>query len=166
MPTHLETVAQLRKLAISGALAEASTTELEAYAAALCHPNAFGEFGAIQFPQICETVRVHLLRAHIGNLQSHVIELHDHITALNKSNAKIQWWVIALAAAALIAAVVQTTVAIRGEWREEAKNTLAAQQQKQPSQQLSAPTPAKHPSNHPASSPEAGGKTVQRKPAS
>ena len=80
MPTHLETVSQLKSLAMSGALSESTTTELETYAAALCHPNAFGEFGAIQFPQICETVRVHLLRAHIESLQEHVVGLHGHIT--------------------------------------------------------------------------------------
>jgi hypothetical protein len=112
MPSPLETITELRTAATSGTLGQASTSKLETYAAALCHPNAFGEFGSIQFPQICETVRVHLLRAHIESLQSHVVELHNHITALNKSNATIQWWVIALAVAALIAAAAQTTVAI------------------------------------------------------
>lgn len=105
----------------SGAIADLPAKRLEEFSVILCRAQAFSHFGASQFPQICETVRTHLVRAHIETLQSHVTELHDHITKLNASNAKIQKWVIALAVAALIAAVVQTTVAIRTEQREEAK---------------------------------------------
>ncbi len=41
-----------------------------------------------------------------------VADLKEHITKLNKQNAKLQCWVIALAVAALIGTVVQTTAAI------------------------------------------------------
>ena len=50
-------------------------------------------FKGLQFPQICETVRIHLLRAHIARLQT-------HITALDAKNTKLTIWVIALATAA------------------------------------------------------------------
>ena len=138
----LEILERLKNEALSGALAKASAQTLEEYSAALCHSQAFSVFGASEFPQVCETVRTHLLRSHIETLQNHVVELHGHITNLNASNAKIQWWVIALAVASLIATAVQTTVAIRSEQREEAKNMQAAQQPIQQSQQAALPTHA------------------------
>lgn len=140
----------LRQQANRDGLASASTAELERYATALCFSQAFSDFGAHEYLQLCETVRTHLLRAHIETLQNHVVELHGHITELNASNAKIQRWVIALAVASLIGTAVQTSVAIRGEWREEAKNTQAAQQQKQSPQQVSLPTQGTPPSSGPA----------------
>lgn len=94
----------------SGAMSSASTAQLERFAVVLCHPHAFSFFGNNQFPQICETVRLHLLRTHIDTLQS-------HITELNAKNSTIQKWVIALATAALISTVIQTAVAIRVELR-------------------------------------------------
>lgn len=112
MPTLLETVARLKDESVSGALAKASKADLEAYAAALCHPNACAEMGDRLFPQICETVRVHLLRAHIESLQEHVVDLHDHITNLNRKNTKTQAWVIALAIAALISTGIQTIASV------------------------------------------------------
>jgi hypothetical protein len=153
MSSPLEIIAELRKAAISGTLGQASTSELEIYAAALCHPNAYGEFGAIQFPQICETVRVHLLRAHIESLQSHVVELHNHITDLNKSNARIQRWVITLAVAALIAAAAQTTVAIlpyAGISPPAQSSTPIALPLPKPTTQLVLPTQEVTPSSRPA----------------
>ncbi len=41
-----------------------------------------------------------------------VADLKAHITRLNEQNAKLQWWVVALAVAALIGTFVQTVVAI------------------------------------------------------
>lgn len=41
-----------------------------------------------------------------------VADLKAHITHLNDQNAKLQWWVVALAVAALIGTVVQTVAAI------------------------------------------------------
>lgn len=52
-------------------------------------------------------------------LQRHVESLQGHITALDGKNSRLQWSVVALTIASLIAAVVQTTVAIRAELRAE-----------------------------------------------
>ena len=41
-----------------------------------------------------------------------VAELKAHITRLNEQNARLQWWVVALAVAALIGTIVQTGAAI------------------------------------------------------
>jgi hypothetical protein len=65
----------IRESVNSGAICSATTTQLEHFAVALCHPHAFSFFGNNQFPQICETVRLHLLRAHIDTLQSHITKL-------------------------------------------------------------------------------------------
>ena len=41
-----------------------------------------------------------------------VANLKTHITHLNEQNEKLQWWVVALAVAALIGTVVQTAAAL------------------------------------------------------
>jgi len=69
MGTTEDTLNQLKREAFSGGLAKASSEALDKYAAALCHPQAFSIFGSHEFPQISETVRIHLLRIHIVRLQ-------------------------------------------------------------------------------------------------
>jgi hypothetical protein len=102
-----ETLSKLKKESLSGALAKAPLSELEEYSSALCHSQAFSYFGASEFPQICETVRIHLLRAHIETLQAQVVAMQSHITKLNSSNTKLTKWVIALAVAALLSSLAQ-----------------------------------------------------------
>nr|WP_297500012.1 hypothetical protein [Ferrovum sp.] len=41
-----------------------------------------------------------------------ITDLKNHITKLNEENAKLQWWVIALAVAALLSTLVQTVIAV------------------------------------------------------
>lgn len=123
MATIEEILMQLQKEAFSGALAKASTETLEEYAAALCHSQAFTAFGDRQFPQICETVRVHLLRAHIGVLQK-------HITALDAKNTMLSWLVVALTVASLIGSASQIWYAYKADKRVETETkSIAAQQQ-------------------------------------
>ena len=101
MGTTEDILTQLKRDAFSGDLSKASKADLERYAGALCHSQAFSVFGERQFQQVCESVRIHLLRAHIDSLQR-------HITDLNAKNTKIQKWVIVLAVAALISTLFQT----------------------------------------------------------
>ena len=164
--TTLETLEHLKREAFSGSLAKASRSELEEYSAALCHSQAFAAFGSHEFPQVCETVRIHLLRAHIESLQSHVVRLHDHITKLNTKNAITQYCVIALTVAAVIAASIQTTVAIRAERRAEAQDMQSAKALPAQQPPASAPTPATPPATHPASSKAVGAKAAKANPGS
>lgn len=129
MGTTEDTLNQLKREAFGGALGQASPEKLEGYAAALCHSQAFAVFGTHEFPQVCETVRIHLLRAHIARLQ-------EHITALDTKNTTLTRWVIALAAAALISALVQTGVAIRAELRAGSQPIASS------AQPAAAPVPA------------------------
>ena len=117
--SQLSLLSELKRTDVTSSLHLASVDQLSAYAAALCHPMAYGEFGERQFLQVTETVRVQLLRAQVGalqehviKLQGHVVELHNHITTLNTGNTKIQKWVIALAVAALVSTLVQTVVTV------------------------------------------------------
>jgi hypothetical protein len=143
----------LRQQANRDGLASASTAELERYATALCFSQAFSHFGAQEYPQLCETVRVHLLRAHIGNLQSHVVELHNHITDLNKKNALTQKLVIVLTVVSVIGSAIQIWYADKADKRIQ-DQALAVAAQPQPAQlPTSTPTPAKPPSNHSVLSP-------------
>ena len=81
-------------------------------------------------------------------LQRHINSLQSHITALDAKNSKLQWLVMALAVAALASAIVQTTIAIRGELRA----TVATQTNAQPLPQQ--PFQSAAPSSRPASSPK------------
>ena len=148
----------LRQQANRDGLASASTVELERYATALCHSQAFSFFGSLEYPQICETVRVHLLRAHIGNLQGHVVELHDHITKLNTSNTKLQQWVIVLAIAAFISATVQTVVTVMAY-----ANTPTVETKSQPGALQPSKLPTQSAPLTPASGP-AFGQTTKKAP--
>lgn len=135
MPTQLELISLLKRTDVTGALGAASTAELEAYASALCHPGAYGEFGDRQFPQICETVRVHLLRAHIQALQS-------HITKLDEKSTKLSWLVVVLTVASLFGAGGQIWFAYKADKKsEQTSPSVAASPQTTPSQQT-APSPA------------------------
>ena len=85
-------------------------------------------------------------------LQRHINSLQSHITALDAKNSRLQWWVMALAVAALASAIVQTTIAIRGELRAtEAPHTNVQTRQLQPLQSV-APNQSATPSSRPASS--------------
>ena len=41
-----------------------------------------------------------------------IADLKKHITDLNEKNGKLQWWVVALAMAALFATITQTAIAV------------------------------------------------------
>ena len=139
MGTTEEILAQLKREAFSGGLGKASPETLDGYAAALCHSQAFSHFGAHEYPQVCETVRIHLLRAHIARLQS-------HITDLDAKNTRLTKWVIALAVAALISTLVQTVVAIRAEVRAGSQSQSTAPTPKPQAFSAPAATPVQTPS--------------------
>ena len=143
----LETLERLKHEAFAGGLPKASQQTLEEYSAALCHSQAFTVFAEREFPQVCETVRTHLLRSHIEKLQDHVVELHDHITKLNASNSKIQWWVIVLAIASLIGTAAQVWFAAKADRTPGEKSIATATQQQTPTTQSASPIQPAAPSS-------------------
>jgi len=142
MGTTEDTLSQLKREAFSGGLGKASAETLDGYAAALCHPQAFTVFSVHEFPQVSETVRIHLLRAHIARLQT-------HITALDAKNTKLTMWVIVLAVAALISTVTQTVVAIRAEVRAGSQSQSTASAPQMPTTPAQSANPAQTPSTPP-----------------
>lgn len=105
-----EQMNKVRAAAESGALASATFAELAEYMSWLCRLNAIGHFRESQYPQVCEAVRIQMLRAMMDSLRGHNSDL-------DARNTKTQRWVVALALAALVGTTVQTAVAIRSEWR-------------------------------------------------
>ncbi|MBH0180212.1 MAG: hypothetical protein HP490_00660 [Nitrospira sp.] len=77
----------------SGAISTFPTSRLEQFAVALCHSQAYTLFSERQFSQICETVRLQLLRSHINDL--------------NEKNELTQKLVVALTVASLIGTAIQ-----------------------------------------------------------
>ena len=125
----IATLEQLKQDAFSGALGKASAATLGEYAAALCHSQAFSVFGAHEFPQISETVRIHLLRAHIEALQAHITELDAKNTSLSRL-------VVALTVAALLVGIPQIWFAYKADKRSEQETKTVAAPQPAP------PTPS------------------------
>lgn len=135
-----ETLNQLKLEALSGGLAKASTETLNKYASALCHSQAFSVFGSHEFQQVCETVRIHLLRAHIEGLQK-------HITALDEKNTKLSWLVVALTIASLIGTASQIWYADKEDKRAIADSIASSEkhiptQPPSPTQKSREATPA------------------------
>ena len=125
---------QIKDDVYSDNLRKADKDTLEEYEAVLCRSQAYTYFSKSEFPQICEAIRLQLLRIHIDSLQSHITELDDKNTSLQK-------WVIALAIAALISTLIQTTVAIRAEIREAKASPISATIQPVQKKQSKASTP-------------------------
>lgn len=79
-------------------------------------------------------------------LQRHINSLQEHITALDSKNSKLQWWVVALAVAALIGTVaqtigtgIQTYIAVQQYTPTEQQSKPIAAPQQMPSQQSATP---------------------------
>lgn len=102
----------------SGKIATSSIDQLNKFLITLCLPWAKNHYEqGPQYSQICETVRIHMLRAQSEKLQSHVVELHNHITSLNRKNEITQKCVIALTVAALIGTAAQVWYAKKADQR-------------------------------------------------
>ena len=76
----------------SGSIETASRAQLIEYNAWLCHANAPMHFNR-NYTQVCETVRLHLLRT--------------MMEAFEERATKTERWVMALAVASLVASVIQ-----------------------------------------------------------
>ena len=87
-------------------------------------------------------------------LQRHINSLQSHITALDAKNSRLQWWVMALAVAALASAIVQTTIAIRGELRATVVTQTNSQPLPQQLLQSATPNQVAPPSSRQSSSPK------------
>lgn len=87
------TFEELNSRVNSGTLPACTLTELQRFCNALCWSQAYSYFGAQQYTQVCETVRLILLQKHLAAIEA-------------RSN-RYQWLVIVLAIAALLTSVLQ-----------------------------------------------------------
>lgn len=92
---------EIRQAIESGAIDSLNATQLAKYVRWLTQPAIGSHFSGNEYPQVCETVRLHMLRALIEGFE--------------QRGKSMQYWVIALAVAALLTSVVQTWVALRAE---------------------------------------------------
>ncbi|MFZ5774007.1 MAG: hypothetical protein ACOY3Z_00785 [Thermodesulfobacteriota bacterium] len=130
-----EVLHELDVAAKTGKISEVSTSDLNKFASALCHSQAYSAFGEHEFHQICETVRLHLLRAHVEALQ-------NHITGLNKKNSMTQYCVVALTVFSIIFGAIQVYYARESDIR--AREQLKPHQQ----EETRKPIPSLQPSTH------------------
>ena len=114
-----ERIDTVRVAVESGAIEKASRATLMQYNGWLSHANAPMHF-ARNYDQVCETVRLHLLRSMMESFEAR--------------SRKMEFWVMALAVAALISSVVQIFSPVLFRERHTASAPLA------PAAQSVAPT--------------------------
>ena len=110
----------------SGNIERSTRADLVQFNAWLCHSNAGIHF-AKNYGQVCETVRLHLLRSFIEELE--------------RKNALVQKLVIALTIASLIGTGVQVWYAAKADKTPEGKLTTIAAPLQPQSKQSVAPSP-------------------------
>lgn len=133
-------VREIQSAIETGSIGSCGCDKLCEYIAWLTEPAIQGHFNGQAYPQVCETVRLHMLRSMIEGFE--------------QRGKAMQWWVFALSVAALLASVVQTAVAIRSEVRASQNIT-----QPSPAQSTDAST-AHSPSSQSAQSRSATGGTL------
>lgn len=129
---------ELDKSLESGEISSLPSEQIDKYAIALCQPWAKNRYTqGPELLQISETVRTHILRAHIEKLQNHVVELHNHITTLNDSNKFTQKCIVVLTTASILIGAIQIYYVRESDSRE--RESLRQHQEtltKQPVQSL------------------------------
>lgn len=118
---------EIRGVIQSGAIGSADSSKLAQFSAWLCDPAIPGNFNGADYQQVCETVRLQMLRSMIEGFE--------------ERGKTMQRLVVALAVAALVTSVVQTVVAIRAEVRATQEATPRASILDQQSHAL-APSPS------------------------
>ena len=116
----------------SGRIEKSDRAELSQFNSWLCHSNAGMHF-AKNYAQVCETIRFHLLRTFIEELE--------------RKNALVQKLVIALTIASLIGTGAQVWYAAKADKTLEEKLTTIAAPPQPKSTQSVAPSPVLIPSS-------------------
>lgn len=142
-------VIEIREFVKSGAITTASRSTLTQYSTWLCNPGARSSFSGGEHEQICELVRLHMLRTFMEEIE--------------KRNSVMQRLVIVLAVAALVVAIPQIWFAYKADKRAETNSKTMPVPLSELKSQMSAPILAQPPSTHPVASPEEAVKTTTRK---
>lgn len=119
----------------TGNIERSKRAELVQFNAWLCHSNAGMHFGK-NYDQVCETVRLHLLRSMID--------------AFEERSKTMQWFVIAIASASLLVAGAQIWFAYKADKKAETMSTSPAPSQLSPTSPTLVPSLAQPPSSRPA----------------
>jgi hypothetical protein len=111
---------KLSQIVSSGEISNLSEDQLEKYAAALCFSAASDYFSATQFAQVCETIRLLLLKKYTekidkqnAEMQGLNLTLQRQNTDLQSQNIKLQYVVIVLMVLTILTASIQIYVALK-----------------------------------------------------
>ena len=122
----------------SGSIRTATLADLSRYTSLIAHSNASGAMGPTQYIQVCEVVRLHMLRA--------------MIEAFEERSKVMQNWMLFFAVLAVVAPFVQPLIMAQSTASPTSSTTQAASASASPSQPpvASGPSLAQHPSSYPA----------------
>src|SRR5450759_1037631 len=140
---------EIRESVKSSAIETTSRHTLTKYSTWLCDPDMRVQSSGGEYEQLCELVRLHMLRTFMEEIE--------------KRNTFMQYLVIVLAVAALVVAIPQIWFAYKADKRAEPNSKTMPVPLSELKSQMSAPILAQPPSTHPVASPEEAVKTTTRK---
>jgi len=108
-----EKLDQLRQIISNGNLPSLSREELEMYADALCFSNASDYFSDRQFSQVCETIRLLLIKKYTDEIDKQTVSLQHQNLNLQKENIFLQRIVTVLMIVTVFTAAIQIYIALR-----------------------------------------------------
>ena len=143
-------VTEIRNFVSSGAIETACRSTLTKYSTWLCNPAARSSFSGGEYEQICELVRLHMLRTFMEEIE--------------KRNTFMQYLVIVLAVAALIVAIPQIWFAYKADKRAELVERKELTHNMELQSPMSVPNPSQPLAKRPDVSQEYHAKTAPLKP--
>jgi hypothetical protein len=136
---------QLSQIVAYNKIGELSREDLEKYANALCFSFASDKFGKHQFPQVCETIRLLLIKKYTESVNEQNAEMQISNLNLQKQNIRLQRFVVTLMVVTILTAVIQIFVTLRPnsqlQQQTELLKAIALQQKASQTVQTTAPIP-------------------------
>lgn len=115
-----EELEQLSQIASANRLSELSKSDIERYSDVLCFAQAYQHFSPQQFTQVCETIRLLLLKKYTedvdkqnAEMQASNLALQEQNVDLQRQNVKLQCFVIVLMVVTILTAAIQIFVTLK-----------------------------------------------------
>jgi hypothetical protein len=159
---------QLSQIVSDNKIGDLSKEDLEKYANALCFSFASDHFGKHQFSQVCETIRLLLIKKYTeeidrqnADMQSHNLilqeqnlSLQQQTTSLQKQNNRLQIIVIILTVVTIITGIIQGYAALKPnsqlQQQTELLKAISLQQKAAPTVQTTVSIPQNNPQKKPS----------------
>jgi len=152
---------QLSQIVAYNKIGDLSKEDLEKYANALCFSFASDKFGKHQFPQVCETIRLLLIKKYTEDvdkqnqeMQASNLTLQKQNIDLQRQNVRLQLFVLVLMVVTILTAAIQIYVTLRPnsqlQQQTELLKDISLQQKAAPTVQPPVSIPQDNPQKKPS----------------